>query len=76
MTMAYYAGVNKVKVNLNVGAWKVLQGIMLSKNSQPQFNTSNIILLPKHEILGNNAHLSIYINQRLANFFYKVSNSK
>lgn len=29
----YYAGVEKVKVNLNVGAWKVPQDLLLSKKS-------------------------------------------
>lgn len=61
MAMEYYADVKRIQVNLNVGAWKVPQGILLSKNSKPQFNISNIILLPKHEIMGYISQLSIHI---------------
>lgn len=61
MTMEYHAGVKKIKVNLNVGAWKVPQSTLLSKNSKPQCNISNIILLPKHEITGYISQLLIHI---------------
>lgn len=36
----YYAAVKKIKVNLNVGAWKVPRDILLSEKSKSQFNSS------------------------------------